>query len=454
MLAPAHPKAFRLLAYALLGACTLFLLACAGPAEEEDPAIALAEWRHWRGPFQTGVSPIEGLPSRWNETSPNVKWRVPIPGQGTTTPIVSGGKIFLTTSLYDAAKPTDEQIDYQLLAYDEATGELLWSRSLWSSRPLKLHRLNTHTSAPAATDGRLVYVTFGPDLVALDFDGNVVWKTEVEADFATHTRYGIASPPVLIGDAVVLLQDREDSGSLDTGWLASYDRETGEERWRREWMDTCCAYSSPFVLETEGRERLLVPLSGRFEEVDPSTGEVLWKVDHLQAQLVGSLAIEGDVVCLSGGAHHDRGTVCYRLAPEGPFEELWSQFLGPAPHVASAVIYRGKLFMVQQGGRITAVEAETGKPLWRRRIGLGGFYFASLVAGDGKVFAVDTVGNTVVVGVEDKMRILGRNRFVGSGASPAVTPSCFLLRGVSELACLAIGAPTPVIENPVEDLEN
>ncbi len=239
---------------------------------------------------------------------------------------------------------------------------------------------------------------------------------------------------------MIVLQDREAEDSADTGWLASFDKATGKERWRTEWMDTCCAYTSPHVIQGDQGDRLLVPLSGRLEEFNLETGESLWKVEHMIAQIVSGLAVEDDIMCTVGGAHNDRGMVCFRLLPEGPPEELWhTEGSGGAgaPQVASPVLYKGRLFMTEVGGRAQALDVMTGEGLWKRRIGRGASIHASMVAGDDKVYVVDLYGNATVIQVDDPIHILARNVFIGGGATPAITEDCLVLRGNNELACIA-----------------
>lgn len=380
-----------------------------------------------------GLSSEQSLPERWTAESPNIRWRVTIPGSGNSSPIVSRGRVFLTTAIKDPADGS--QVQRVCLAVDFETGAILWQTPVATAPAETRHRLNTSAGPTPATDGELVFAYFGSVLAALDLDGRIVWKNEVDPDYAQYSRYAAASSPMLSADAVIVVQDREYADTEDVGWLAAFDKKTGRRIWRREWNNTCCSYSSPLILEQESGTRLLFAQSGSVEETDLRSGEMLWSHHFRINQMVSSIVADGDLLCIAGGAHNVRGATCLRLSGTGKetqVEVLWESGHG-APETASPILYDGKLFMVTNKGILSCLDPVSGERLWRQRIPQGG-YHGSLVAGDGKVYVTNARGLTTVIGVKPKLHVIAENALNRGGtASPAIAGDSLLIRTKSQL---------------------
>jgi hypothetical protein len=375
-----------------------------------------------------GISAAPELPETWSEKSSNIRWRTAIPGSGNSSPIVSGGRVYLTSAVPTAGD--DSQADRVGLALDFETGEILWQTPVMTAPAENRHRLNTSAGPTPATDGELVVVYFGAVLAALDLEGRIVWKTEIDPDYFEYSRYAAGSSPVLTADSVIIAQDQESVKNDDVGWLAAFDKKTGRQIWRRDWDDTCCSYSTPLIVEHEAGQRLLFAHSGSVEEYDLSSGETLWEHFFPINQMVSSIVADKDVLCVAGGAHNVKGATCVRLSGTGKdteVEVLWETTQG-APETASPVLYDGKLFMVTSQGIVTCIDAVSGERLWRRRLA-GGSYHVSLVAGDGKVYVPNAGGVTTVIALEPEIRVLAENALDrGSTASPAIAGGALLMR--------------------------
>ncbi len=410
--------------------------------EEQAKAPDLT-WPQWRGPSGQGLSSESGLPASWSGDSENIRWKTELPGVGNSSPIVSDGKVYLTAAVESkdngnqSASP-EGIVQRIVICLDLETGKILWTTEVFATGGGRIHRLNTLAAPTPATDGHRLYVYFGSMLAALDLDGQIVWKNEVDPDCYKYWKYGDATSPVLVDDKVVVFQDQEWSNKGDVGWAAAFHKTTGEQLWRSEWSDTCCSYATPIVIDRGSGKELLFPHAGYFASYDPSTGERQWAHDYEINQPVASPVVTGDVVPYTGGAHQTRATVALRL-PEGDGSGptlLW-QKKNLASETSSPVAIDGRLYFITQKGIIYCVDAETGTQHWKRRFSRGGFH-SSLVAGDGKIYATTNHGFTMVIAADKKYRLIAENNFGEqlSTASPAIADGCILIRSLTGLYCI------------------
>ena len=420
---------------ALVLGLALLAGACGPPATE----TTAGEWPQFRGPGGLGISSETDLPVRWGRNSPNLRWRASIPGNGNSSPIVSRGRVFLTTTYGSPSDNWSEagrrrQPHRVVLAYDLASGEKLWETIIFQGPVGKIHWSNGHATPTPATDGELLFVSFDGRLAALDFEGNIVWDHDVDPDYYEHSHYGASSSPVLADDAVILLQDRELGGSADPGWIAAFAKQTGELIWRDEWTHTCCSYSTPLVVERAGRLEIWNQTALEIQAYDARDGERLWRADISSSQTVPSLVYSGDLLSAPGGMH-TQATEMFRLSEEDGTAvpiPLWSSTRG-VPEISSPVLYRGRLFSVSKNGVLFVRDALTGEVEERRRLPHGE-YRPSIVAGDGKVYVQSEEGLTVVLDAESESpEVLSRNRLGGSGASLAIADGSLIVRTKSDL---------------------
>ncbi len=419
------------------------VLAVAGCSRVEDGGSG--EWPQWRGPGGQGISAESDLPEVWSAGSANIRWQTKIPGAGNSSPIVSRGHVFLTT-VY--GEPTDRprqaerrrHLQFVLIGLDLATGEILWQTPVFTSQKVKKHWFNSYAAPTPVTDGEHVFAYFGSVLAAVDFQGQIVWKQEIDPDYSRYSLYGAASSPILTTDAVVVVQDREEGDSEDVGWIAAFDKSTGNQIWRDEWQHTCCSYSTP-TLYQKGRElQVLNSTSAEVVSYDPRSGERLWVAPYGSLQPVPSMVMDGDMLSVPGGVH-GKLTFVLRLAGSGKStttEVLWYSNEG-VPEIASPILYQEMLFVVTEGGIMTCYDARTGATHWRSRLA-GDRYHSSLVAGDSKIYATNQLGVTSVVAADSSFRLISENDLEDGGvsASPAIAGGSLLIRSGAHL--YAIGA--------------
>ncbi len=426
----------------LVAVAALLPAALAGCARQPQLADdAPGEWRQWRGPNGQGVSTETGLPTRWTGDSANVRWRAQIPGIGNSSPIVSAGKVFVTTSWGNRPSgrlTRHERLNRVLIALDLASGEKLWERVVFTTDQERRHHLNTPAAVTPVADGERVYTYFGMGLAAFDYDGNELWTQTVDPNYIERARYGVVSSPIIVGDAVIVARDDEWGGDEvdDISWVAAYDRRTGRQLWRSENDETCCSYTTPIVRQTPSGPELVFASTPFIAAYDPRSGDRLWTIDHTLRQVVPTALLADDLLVLPGSVHH-RSIAVWQLSGAGAAtraESLWGG-ASSAPKLPSPVFDdAGNLIVVTDNGILLALDPKSGRKLWQQRLE-GGNFHASLAWADGKVYA--TSGDCVTSVVNSKGRKLAVNRIEGRcEASPAIADGAILIRTAEELYCI------------------
>lgn len=411
------------------------VLICALGCASSEPA---AEWPAFRGPTGIGLTSETGLPVSWSEDDGSVLWKVEVSGKGNSTPIISGGRVFLTSTVEKDGGEGEASLQRVVMALDFETGELLWQTEVFAARQEKLHRLSTSAAPSPVTDGEHVYVYFGSAIAALDLEGNIAWQQEIEPEYARFSRYGAASSPVLTEDAVIIVQDREYSKfeADDIGWIGAYSRSDGHELWRTEWDDTCCSYTTPLVVDRGAGEEIIVVQSAYVASYAAGTGERLWHQEYEINQIVSGPVIDGDLLVVTGGAHNVKSSHGIRLTGAGKDttrEVVWSG-RRMVPETSSAVLYEGLVYSVTIKGVMLCRDALTGEIVWQQRLDQRGNHGA-LVAGDGKIYVGQGYGKTSVVAAGREFELLSQNQLGESlsTASPVVAGGSILLRSQGHL---------------------
>jgi outer membrane protein assembly factor BamB len=410
-----------------------FLAASANLAIAQQPAelrILVADgegqdyWPNWRGPSGQGL--VEGeYPDTWSDTE-NVLWKTSVPGIGHSSPIVWANQIFLTTSYGDGTRMS-------VLSYDRATGELLWECEVPFVSQEHIHDKNSHASATAVTDGQTVFASFGQQgLVAVDFDGNLLWHNQIE-DLDNY--HGSAGSPVLYEDTVIVYQDHRGSS-----FVAAFSKETGDVVWRTD-REAQTGWGTPIIIDTGERQELIVSSQATVNAYDPATGEEYWSIAGNMFEVIPTPVVGHGMVFASSG----RAGPTFAIRPGGSgnvtdSHVVWKTQKG-SPFVPSAIIVDEYLFMMNDMMSIvTNYEAATGKLMFQGRLGTSSRegFSASPVALDGKVFFTNDEGQTFVLEVGPEFKLLHINELnARTQASPALVDGKWYFRTINEL--IAIG---------------
>ena len=386
---------------------------------------AAANWPHWRGPFFNGSTDETNLPTTWSKTE-NVLWVTRMPGPGSSTPIVWGERVFLTS--------LNQARDASLaLCVDARSGKVLWSKKVGPNR--RFLGGNTPVSPSAVTDGELVVFLFGTGhLAAFDFEGKELWKRNLEDDFGPLVvKYGYSSSPTLFrGKLYVQIMQNKDpraygrkdsrKGPLDS-WLLALDPRTGEYLWKQKRNTDAVeeapeAYNTPMpYVYPDGRAEIIMVGGEYVTGHDAETGREVWRWEfsphnrRVWQRTVPS-AVPGDGLIYVVRPQH-RPLYALRPGGKGRLDDsciAW-RYSEATPDVITPLLYRGRLYSMNDKRRIMVChDAKTGRVLWKEKLGLGNVVRASPTGADGKVYIINRSGDVVVLEAGDTFKVLSRIR--------------------------------------------
>jgi outer membrane protein assembly factor BamB len=405
-------------------------------------------WPGFRGPTGQGRSSETNLPRHWTATS-NIVWKTELPGQGWSSPVVWGNRVWISATTADGAR-------CHLICFDRDSGKVLWNQQVFEQVPLRKENKNSQATPTPVTDGERVYAVFGGgSIVALSWDGSVLW-TNREVSF--YSRHGLGASPVLSGDLVIMPFDgsnrvREagqwpnNSAEEQLGWRTPWDRaeivalnrRTGRRVWTARRGQSRIAHATPVIYREKGQDRMLSIAGDAVQGFDPSNGKRLWTVYCQGEGVVPTPVVAGDLVVTSSGFEKTtlRGI---RLGGNGDVTAShieWEQKKG-VPTQSSLLYVQPLVYAITDGGIATCYEAGSGEIVWQERI--GGNHCASPVAADGHLYFLSEAGETTVAKIGREFQIVARNP-VGEKcqASMAVSGGRLFLRTEKNLIC--VGKP-------------
>lgn len=374
-----------------------------------------ADWRQFRGTDSTGHA-AGGAPTEFGADK-NVAWKAALSGRGLSSPIVVGGRVFLTAS----SGPRQDRL--QVLAFDGKSGKPLWQRSFWATGPTDSHPKTSMAAPTPVSDGqRLVALFATGDVAALDRDGDVLWLRSLyeENPGATDGR-GLASSPILVGGTVVIHLENQ-----NTSFAAGIDLATGKNRWRIE-RPRELNWTSPIAIPGGG-DRPLVLLQGttRLSALDPATGKEVWGLDRA-SDAIASSVLAGNTLYVPG----DKGLAALELQGNSAPKLLWEQpRLNPV--TASPVVLSGRIYCLRQG-ILVGGDLKTGAVVGQLR--LKGPHSASLVTAGGLLYCVSEGGQAQVVRPDEKEGQVVARGELGETVlgTPAIVDGAIFFRGEKHL---------------------
>ena len=401
--------------------------------------VVAADWPAWRGPTGQGVSDAKGLPIEWGEGE-NVTWKTKIYGKAWSSPVILGKQIWLTNATEDGRK-------LSAVCVDKETGKIIRDQKLFDvEKPQYCHPFNSYASpTPVIEQGR-VYITFGDSGTAcLDTEtGKVLWERR---DLHCIHYRGPGSSPLLYKDLFILHFD----GS-DQQYVVALDKKTGETRWKtprsvdfqdldkdgkvqRE-GDMRKAFSTPRISTLSGEPLLLSLGSKSFYAYRPETGEEVWRMENRASHSGSTTPLVGaEFIYYCTGLGNE--TLC-AVKPDPKAKGVLSD-----SHIAwkvtknvsgkpTPVLVEGRIYMTDDGGIATCINARTGAEIWRAR--LKGNYSASPLYADEKIYFFNEDGLTTVVEAGPKFQMLSENELDdGFMATPAIAEKALFLRTKSHL---------------------
>jgi outer membrane protein assembly factor BamB len=400
------------------------------------PTLA-SNWPQFRGPTGDGRADTNKVPTTWSEDQ-NVKWKTPIHGRAWSSPVIWGKQIWITTA-------TENAKELFTVCVDAETGKILRDMKLFDvERPQFHHAFNSAGSpTPVIEEGR-VYITFGsPGTACLDTEnGKVLWeRRDIECN---HYR-GAGSSPIIYRDLLIMNFD----GS-DTQFIIALDKKTGKTVWRKDRSidfkdlgpdgkpkaegDFRKAFATPHVAEIDGKPLLVSQGASAAYGYNPLTGEEFWRVEERTSHSAGTRPVvghgliffpsgwsQGQLLAVKPGGHGDVTST----------HVAWRVKKGVAKK-PSLLLVDDLIYMNNDGGIVTAVEASTGKEVWTERI--GGDCSASPIFANGHAYFFNEEGKTTVIAPGREFKKVAENKLDGGFmASPAVTDNALILRTKTHL---------------------
>jgi outer membrane protein assembly factor BamB len=446
-----------------------------------------AEWPQFRGPDANPVGAHARLADRWSKTE-NVEWSREIPGRGWSSPIVTGGKVYVTTVVTegkskppqtgteysneyvaellkqglkieealkrvterDVELPEEVTLHYFLYCLNLKSGEVEWRKEFHAGRPPGgRHRKNSFTSESPVTDGKYVYVYVANlGLWAFDLKGKQAWRAPLEAH-PIYLDLGTGSSPALAGDLLVILNDNQEQQ-----YVAAFDRRTGRQVWRtnrdiggKTEPVQRSGWATPFVWRNALRTEIVTVGPGEAISYDLA-GKELWRLSGMAATPIPMPFAYGGLLYVDGG----RGKPLFALRPgakgdislkEGQTSNefvVWSQARG-GTYLPTPVAYDGAVYALTETGILSRFDARTGEQTYKTRIDPAATAFTtSPWAYNGRLFCLSEEGQTFVVAAGKEFKLLHVNALDEMAqATPALAGERLLIRTESRLYSIRRG---------------
>ena len=408
------------------------------------------EWPQFRGPSGSGIAAADAHPATTWSATQNMKWKVALPGPGSSSPVIAGERVFITcySGYGDGSSGADpEKLQRHLICLQRNSGKVLWDKSVPAELPEDEYsgnlREHGYASNTPVTDGERVYAFFGKTgVLAFDFDGRQLWKVNVGKQ-SSNRRWGSAASPILCQKTVIVNAAEEGRSVL------ALDKLTGKEVWKTEVNSLELSFVTPVLVECAGgRSDLALAVPGEMWGLNPDTGKLRW---FAQTGITGNVSpslVAADGIVYATGGYPRQGTIAARAGGKGDVTQtnvLWSS--QSASYVPSPVVCQGHLYIISDQGSAICLEARTGKLVYKERLpGVTGGkpFYASVVLAGGHLYATSRRNGTFVVQAAPTFTLLAQNRLADDdtdfNGTPAITGKQLFLRSNRYLYCIESGA--------------
>lgn len=421
------------------------LLPCAAVLAMHGAQARGENWPGWRGPHGTGVLEAgdgSAPPLTWSEKE-HVRWQVPLPGPGNSTPIVWNDRVFITQS-------TDSDHRRMLMCFNRSDGKLLWQSGVVYAHHESTNSQNPYCSASAVTDGTYVVAYFGSaGLCCYDFSGKELWHRDLGK---TNSWHGSGASPILYKDLCIV-----NAGPGTEAALIALDKKTGAQVWKVSPNKGAAAglaaffgrgseddgpptsrpagtfdnadmaadlsgaggmegsWSTPLIVRVGDHDELIVPLPSHLAGYDPATGKELWTCAGMTVQVIATPTAANGILLVShkimfGGTQ----VMAIKLGGAGDITAthlLWKQSL-PKVCVGSPIFAERKAYLVTQYGTIICMDMATGKKLAEKRLNgqasQGGSWSSPVLVGD-KLYVPNLSGEVFVIKPSPELEVLSTN---------------------------------------------
>jgi outer membrane protein assembly factor BamB len=395
-------------------------------------ARAEENWPQFRGPSGQGICDSTNLPLTWSESA-NVKWKTPIHGKAWSSPVVWQDQVWLTSA-------TEDGHELFVLMVDKESGKVLLDKKLFDvSNPQYCHPFNSYASPTPVVENGRVYVTFGsPGTACLNMaNGNVLWERR---DFVCNHFRAAGSSLFMWNDLLFL-----DFDGSDYQYVVAMDKNTGKTVWKtdrsidfkdlqpngkpladgdmRKGFSTCriADFGQGPILISEGSKCLYA--------YEPLTGKEIWRNEYRNSHSGSATPIIGKNMIYYCTGHGQPELWAVRPGGHGVLsnENIAWKLKKYVPTRCSPILVDDLIFMVNDSGIASCVDAKSGNEYWHSRI--DGAYSASPIAADGKIYFFNEDGKTTVIAADRQFKKLSENQLdSGFMAAPAVSGDALILR--------------------------
>lgn len=414
---------------------------------------AADDWTRFRGPNGSGIAPASPAPlTTWSDTE-NLKWKIPLPGKGASSPIVVGDKVFIASySGYGLDKENPGEpanLKRHLGCYDRVSGKQVWEKIVSSPGDEDEYKgfITEHgyASSTPVSDGKSVFAMFGKSgLYAYDLEGKELWNKPLGTN-SDPDKWGNGASPVLYGDLVIV------NAGIEGQAIVALNKATGEEVWKIADPKFTSCWSTPILVKANDREELVFSMPGQIVALNPATGERLWSgKSPIEKTVCGSLAERDGVVFAMGGI--GGAAIAYRCGGSGDVSEthlVWQKPLRAG--IDTPLVIGNQLYWLSIGSAFCA-NCETGEMVYKEQLGPAAAPaapgqrrsptsdYASPVAAGDLIYMVQRNGKIHVIKAGEKFERLATNEFTGDAgpfnASPAISNGEIFIRSDSMLYCI------------------
>lgn len=404
-------------------------------------------WSRFRGPNGSGISSDESIPTQWGE-SQNIKWSTPLPGPGSSSPILTDDLVFVTCyqGINTESRQSDtKELSRSLVCLSRQNGNILWQHKEPAVQPedryqgmgVPEHGYATNTPV---TDGKRVFAFLGKSgVLAFDIDGKKLWQTSVGTE-SGNRGWGTASSLILFQDLVIV------NASEESQTIRALNASDGQEVWKASGSALEQAYGTPILAKVDDqRTDLVIAVPGEIWGLNPRSGKLLWYAEtSLTGNLSPSLILDGDKVIAFGG-YRSSGSVAVRIGGTGDVTKTHTAWTSRnSSYVTTPVLVENNIYWIDDKGTYYAISAKTGELLQRSRVSnitsRDRPVYASAVAIGKNLFFQTRFDGLIVASQTPELNVVNQNRFENDksmfNATPAVDNGELYLRSDNRLYCI------------------
>ena len=427
-----------------------------------SPSLQAAnQWPTWRGPNADGTVTDCQPPIKWSATQ-NIKWKVKIPGSGSSTPIIWDHRLFLllaesigeqaspeaiakTRVKVEGSKPLSVVVNpepeiihrFDVLCIDRRTGKFLWRKTVREELPHEgHHRDHGYASSSPVTDGQHLYINYGSRGVhCYTLEGKRIWSRDL-GKMTTRRHYGEGSSPAFHGDTLIVNWDHEGQS-----FIVALNKLTGKTIWKAN-RDEVTSWATPLIVQHDGQTQVVVSGTHRVRSYDIKDGTVLWACGGQTVNAIPSPVSGLGMVYVASG-YRGRAMYAIKLGHQGDLtgtKAIAWEVHRSTPYIPSLLLHQEKVYFFSANqARLSCYDAHDGKANYVGEPikGLYGVYASPVAVGD-RIYVTGRSGNTAIISPGPKLNVERVNRLGEDvDASPAIVGNELYIRGRTHLYCIA-----------------